>query len=78
MNKPEHTVSLILHTGQRPDICSSLSFLAFDKRVDFRVPLILFHREKVISSIKNAENVSFKPVISIKMFSSTAIWNLYL
>ena len=73
MNKPEHTVSLILHTGQRPDICSSPNFLASYKNVDIRVPLILLHSEKVISSMKNAENVSFKPIITIKMLSSTAI-----
>ena len=61
------------HTGQRPDICSSANFLAFYKNVDFRVSLILLHKEKVISSIKKAENCRFKPVIIIKMFISTAI-----
>ena len=62
-----------MHTGQRPDICSSANFLPFYRNVDFRVSLILLHKEKVISSMKKAENCRFKPVIIIKMFSSTAI-----
>ena len=49
------------------------TFQLFYKNVDIRVPLILLHIEKVISSMKNAENVSFKPIITIKMLSSTAI-----
>ena len=61
------------HTGPRPDIWSAANFLVFYKNVDFRVPLILLHKEKIISSMINAENVSFKPTIIIKMFSSTAI-----
>ena len=49
------------------------TFELFYKNVDFRVPLILLDKEKVIRSMINAENVSLKPAIIIKMISSTAI-----